>query len=296
MLVSVRQQVPEKLKAELRRVRARLLSLRLPSRGNSQQSEAEVEAGASLSVIIPISGASDVIRRCLVSLERYASRAEIILVDDASCTNIADMLKGFEARNGWKVIRHDCPVGHSRATEVGARLATRPILCLLNSDTVITPSSWEGIVNGFVSDNKIGAAGPSTSWAVTDQMTKAAMHCRHYWNDSEICSYANRLKKSRGKQIVDLPEVSGCAFFIRRDIWQDLGGFDPNLPDYGNESELCLRILERGWRIVWVKGSYIHHFGGKTYGSLDEKELFAKFARARQYIDSKHPHTKAVRS
>ena len=110
---------------------------------------------------------------------------------------------------------------------------------------------------------------------------KRAMHCRHFWNDSQINAYAEQLVRAdKANAIVDLPEVSGCAFFIHRKLWEELGGFDANLPDYGNESELCLRILQCGRRIVWVRGSYIHHLGRQSYGKLNEKELFRKSARA----------------
>jgi GT2 family glycosyltransferase len=293
MLQSVRQQLPKRLKVALRSMRMGVLSVRLPSQKNFQQSEDEAQAGVSISVIVAISGPYDIIRRCLISLEEYASHSEIILVDDGTPQKVAEMLKGFQASNGCKLIRHDYPLGHSRATEVGARIGTRPLLCLLNSDTVVTPWSWKGIVNAFAMDPKIAVAGPSTSWAATDQMMKAAMHCRHYWNNSQINGYAERLvKHAQGQGPIDLSEVGGFAFFIRRDVWEEFGGFDPNLPDYGNESELCVRILQQGWRVVWVRDSYIHHLGGQSYGSLDEKEVFVKFAAARKYIDSKHPGTK----
>src|ERR1700688_384491 len=134
MLQSVCQQLPKRLKLALRSMRMDVLSVRLPRQKNFQQSEDEAQAGVSISVIVTISGPYDNIRRCLVSLEEYASHSEIILVDDGTPQKVAEMLKGFQASNGWKLIRHDYPLGHSRATEVGARIATRPLLCLLNSD------------------------------------------------------------------------------------------------------------------------------------------------------------------
>lgn len=79
-------------------------------------------------------------------------------------------------------------------------------------------------------------------------------------------------------------------FFIRRELWEEMRGFDPNLQDYGNESELCMQILERGWRIVWARASYIHHFGRQTFGRLPEKILQANWQAAREYIARKHAH------
>lgn len=258
------------------------------------QPRSEAEASASISIIVAINDSPEVVHRCLASLEKFASRSEVIVVDDGSVLRqTLDLIEVFRARNGWKYIRHEVPRGHTKCCNEGARQSTRPYLCLLNSDTVITPWSWEGNKNAFESDSTVGVTGPSTSWAATRQMLTRAMHCRHYWSDNEINAFAYKtVADSRLKPCVDLSEASGCAFFIRRRLWEQLGGFDPNLPDYGNESELCMRVLNAGWRIVWVQGSYIHHFGRQSYGR-EEGSLAPRWAAARRYIESKHSATKA---
>ncbi len=88
--------------------------------------------------------------------------------------------------------------------------------------------------------------------------------------------------------VVDLKWVSGFALFIRRNLWDELGGFDPELPDYGNEFELCSRVLEAGRRVVWIRDSYIHHFGGESYGAkFGEEGIRAKVQAADAYIKQK---------
>jgi hypothetical protein len=82
--------------------------------------------------------------------------------------------------------------------------------------------------------------------------------------------------------------VGGFAFFIRRSLWEQLEGFDHNLPDYGNESELCKRVVKEGFRIVWTQNSYIHHLGQQTYGHLGWKMIANRSRIAREYINKKH--------
>lgn len=88
--------------------------------------------------------------------------------------------------------------------------------------------------------------------------------------------------------MTDLMWIAGNAFFIRRSLWEEVGGFDRNLPDYGNEIELCGRVAERGYRSVWVRNCYIHHFGRQSYGeALGNKGIHERIRAAEIYIAKK---------
>jgi GT2 family glycosyltransferase len=219
-----------------------------------------------------------------LSLERYATNAEIILVDDGSrLPQTRDIIDAFGIRNSWKIIRNTEAKGHSRACETGAELASRKYICLLNSDTVVTPLSWSPILDAFTLDLSIGVAGPSTSNAHSRQQIRIAFESRHLWTDNQINSFARRYTRAQpSKSWVDLyPQYAvGFAFFIRRELWEVLGGFDLGFPDYGNEFELCMRVRKLGYRVVWVKNSYIHHFGRQSYSLLGRREVIKKMNHA----------------
>ena len=286
--------LPSPVKDALRDLRMRIIApyvmRRLPRDRQFEQSVEDALASASLSIIVPVHDAPEVTKRCLMSLQKYAPKAEIILVDDASKLGDTNyILEDFSSRNGWKLIRHLEPLGHSAACGAGASLATRPYLCLLNSDTVVTPWCWRPIAQAFEDNPTIGVAGPSTSSAGTAQALPLAFLARHYLDDSQICEFASRLlTECSGSTLIDLPVVSGFGLFIRNSLWKQLGGFDRNLPDYGNEVELCRRILGIGYRAVWVRNSYIHHLGATSYNkSIGEETVRAHVRVAHEYIKQK---------
>jgi GT2 family glycosyltransferase len=230
-----------------------------------EQSPEGGQASASMSIVVPIHDAPTVTRRCLASLEKYAPKSEIVLVDDASTlAETLELIRHYSRRNGWKVIRHEKSLGHSEACRAGTSLATRPYLCLLNSDTVVTPWCWQRIEEVFEHDQKIGVAGPSTSNTGNPQSLALSEFLGPCWNNNQICAFAKRLLTHQ-PVVMDLDWVSGNAFFIRRNLWEQVGGFDRNLPDYGNEIELCGRVAEKGYRLAWVCNCYIHHFGRQSY-------------------------------
>ncbi len=267
MLAPLRKKLPDPVRKRMRQIRAHFLSFGLSKKEFVQPKEEE-KASADMSVIITYSNTpAAVLKRCLRSVELYACDAEVILVDDGcSITESVQLADEFANRNHWKFVRNDTTLGHSRANEIGAKEATRPYLCLLNSDTVVTPWSWRGAQKAFESDSRIGITGPTTSQTPTPQMDRKAELCRHFWTDSQVFAFAEHCSRRKNSSaLVDLPKIGGFAFFIRRSLWEELGGFSLDLPDYGNEFELCHRAAERGWRMVWTPGNYIHHLGQQTY-------------------------------
>jgi GT2 family glycosyltransferase len=275
----------------IRRLRARIITQTLSSSRVFEQSTEDRLAGANMSVVVPIHDAPLVTKRCLASLERYATEAEIILVDDASeLQETTAIIREYSSRNGWKVISNAQASGHSAASKTGAELASRPYLCLLNSDTVVTPWCWRPIQVAFETDSKIGVAGPCTSRSATRQVINVARDCRFEWSDSQICAFAKRWAGTLfQRSIIDLPWIGGFAFFIRRSLWQKLDGFDRNLTDYANEIELCKRVQDCGYRTVWTRRGYIHHFGAQSYGQvISQDELQQRKLTATQYVRRKH--------
>jgi len=285
----LRRALPRILINGIHEFKGRILTREFPRHVEFEQSREDGQASSSMSIVVPIHDAPSVTRRCLASLEKYAPESEIILVDDAS--GLAETLQAilhFSARNGWKVVRNEKSLGHSEACRVGANLATRPYLCLLNSDTVVTPWCWRQVKEVFERDQKIGVAGPSTSNGYHQTLPLAA-DLSSYWNDNQICAFAKHLLNQFQESVVmDMVWVSGFAFFIRRSLWEQVGGFDQHLPDYGNEGELCNRVAEKGYRIVWIRHSYIHHFGQQSYAdSLGAEGIRTRIRDAEIYIRQK---------
>lgn len=286
----IRKYIPEPIKEVCRRMRAKLLSIGLSRLANFEQPHEEILASSDISVIIAIHDSPQVTRRCLDNIERYSGNAQIILVDDGSqLQETIDLIRDYQERNDWRVVKHNKPLGHSRACEHGGMFSKRKYICFLNSDAIITPWSWSGAVEAFAADSKIAVVGPSTSWTATPQKIRRAEYCRHYWDDWQIISFAKKyITKQPPRCWVQLPFVGGFAFFVRRKIWIEYGGFDENLPDYGNEVVFCKRVLRDGYQVVWTKNSYIHHLGQSSYGkrySLDEIKKIGIWVE--NYIDNK---------
>lgn len=286
-----RELLPVWTRLRLRLIRAWFLSRGLNGCGPFELPKLERGATASISIIVPVHDAPAVTKRCLNSLKRFGGAAEVIVVDDGSKLEATQrVLDQFVANREWKMMKNDEALGHSRASEKGVAASTRPYLCLLNSDTVITPRSWAGVIAAFQSNQTIGIAGPATSLTVGPQTVNRACHCRHYWSDEQIWSFAERYaRRHHESPPIEVPFVGGFAFFIRRTLWAELNGFDVNLADYGNEMEFCRRAVKSGVRIVYSNASYIHHLGSESYGrTIGEAIILKRGLEAKAYVDRRH--------
>ena len=177
-----------------------------------EQASEDARASASISIVVPIHDAPLEARQCLAGLEKYAPESEIILVDDASVlTETLEVIRHFSSRNGWKVVRHEKALGHSEACRAGANLATRPYLCLLNSDTIVTPWCWRCVKEVFEYDQQIAVSGPSTSYSRNLQTLAIAADQIRNWNDNQICAFAKLLVGSLPRTC-PFRYTLGCGF------------------------------------------------------------------------------------
>ena len=120
-----RQLIPEWAKPHCRHLRAKVLSLGLRPRGPFSLGDEDRQVSARMSVIVAVHDAPETTSRCLRSLEVFGGDAEVIVVDDGSrLESTKNLLAGACSRNGWRLIRNDKPLGHSRASEAG-RLCVR---------------------------------------------------------------------------------------------------------------------------------------------------------------------------
>jgi hypothetical protein len=65
--------------------------------------------------------------------------------------------------------------------------------------------------------------------------------------------------------------VSAACAAVRREAWEQVGGFDEaNLPNVLNDVDLCLRLGEAGWKIVWTPYAELFHDESTSRGLDDE--------------------------
>lgn len=226
------------------------------------------------------------VRRCLRSVLRCMSLpTEIIIVDDASIDVVAEYLRDLadERPSCIKVLTNQQREGFAFGVNRILEEATGDPIILLNSDTVVTPNWDRGLVDAFAMSDRVALAGPSTSCSHTPQTLAQCRFDRFDVYDSQIVARARRFESKWEGQYIELERLGGFCLAVRRSILERVGFFDERFC-FGpfEENDYADRVVSHGYICLWVKGVYVHHFGGRTLAAEPDFDYKAEFERAKR--------------
>jgi N-acetylglucosaminyl-diphospho-decaprenol L-rhamnosyltransferase len=246
--------------------------------------EADREA---VSVVIVTYRSAAVIGQCLQALERAAPEVptEVIIVDNASGDDTVAVAR--KAAPDARIIEQDHNGGFAEGCAAGATAAIGSWLLFLNPDTVIAadaitallrcaerhPSA--GIVGGrFVHED--GSIDPRSWWGRPSPWSALcfALCLNSIFPRSRIFdTEAPRPWTSGLNEVRAAPVVTGAFMLVRRDLWQELEGFDPVFFMYGEDADFCLRAAKIGYRPIVTAKAVCHHSGGKSSSGAQKMVL-----------------------
>lgn len=203
-------------------------------------------------IILPTCGQTGIIRDCIESLIKHTKYPfRLIAIDDGATPEASELLEGLSrsGRLDMALIKPPENIGWVRAINRGLEGSKgSKYVCFQNDDTVFTEGWLEELVDIFEKDPKIGIANPE--WEMPE--------------GADIDTIAAGLKIYKG-QTIDTDYCRGHCFFIRREVVDILGGFDPvYIPVYYDDRDYSLKAIEAGYRCVRAKGSFVAHIRNVT--------------------------------
>ena len=229
-------------------------------------------SGCDYSLIIPARNEGAALEATIASLRRLIDRdhAEIVVVDDASAESVAARVGEHAA-----IVHHRCAVrqGVAKARNLGALRARGDVLIFLDAHVCFSAQSLAILRNSARSATS-GIRG-CTVRIVYDEPTFAELARRHADFDpvQEPDYYGWRFEFQPQPHVVvnricrnadafAVPFVGACALAIRRELFQDLGGFDGGLTGYGSfeDAELALRCWSLGHDVQVVPQAICCHY------------------------------------
>jgi len=229
-------------------------------------------------IIIPFRSVGH-LERCVASIYKKLGDSfswEIILVNNDKDQNIISFPMDFSK---IKLLDHKKNVGFGTGINLGAKLAEGEFLLILNPDTEIITDNISKVFDEFSKDDKIGIIGGG----ILDRKNQ-----NQEWSaGKELSLYdlaRNNLGVSRSESIwnssrkTECDWVAGTVMFIKKDLFEKLGGFDEKFFMYFEDMDLCRRVRQLGKKIIFFPEFKIFHGSGESY---EDKRLQKK-----HYYDS----------
>lgn len=178
---------------------------------------------------------------------------EVVVVDNGGATEEISLIR---REPGVRVVGDGTNIGFAAGCNLGAEHGTGDYLAFVNPDAVVDPGALAGLV-AVLDDHSVGIATASVRLADAPDLMNSAGNEVHFLGFS-WCGGLGR-PATEFSQRRDVAAASGAAMALRREAWNELGGFAPEYFAYYEDSELSLRCWQRGWRVVFTPDAIVQH-------------------------------------
>lgn len=218
-----------------------------------------------VSIIIPVYNEFIYTYNCLKAISENSGEIpyEIILADDCSTDmtkNIKDIVTGI-------IVSHtDENVRFLKNCNQAARKARGRYIVFLNNDTQVRQDWLQPLVELLEREESIGMTGSKLVFADGTLQEAGGI----LWRDGSGWNYGrgNDPTLPEYNYVKDVDYISGAALMIRRNLWEEIGGFDERYaPAYCEDSDLAFEVRRRGYRVVYQPKSEVVHFEGISNGT-----------------------------
>jgi GT2 family glycosyltransferase len=237
----------------------------------------------AIAVIMVLYNKFELTMLALASLrQNFAGPLQLIVVDNAS----ADDTRRLDTYvQGATIIHSPNNLGFLRACNLALDSVTAPCLLYLNNDVELGYHAIGAAMARLASDPSIGAVGGKIV-RTHGRLQEAGSII---WADGSTIGYLRDASPlaPEANFVRDVDYCSGVFLLCRTDLVKRLGGFDEAFkPAYYEEVDLCVRMIDAGFRTVYDPDVLVHHL---EFGSATNTEAsMALMRRGRRIFKRKH--------
>lgn len=208
------------------------------------------------SIILLSYNSKDDLVECIQSLEKQTYiNYEIIIVDNASTDGTPEFI-----RNNYphiRLIETGSNIGYPAGNNIGFKHTNGEYIVILNPDTVAEPKWLIELIKPFKDNMDIGLTTSRILIYGEKDVINTCGNSIHY-TGLDFCRGLYEPSSSYSKP-EEVGAISGCSFAIRREVFEQLGGFDPDFFLYLDDADLSWRARLMGHTIMFVPESVVYH-------------------------------------
>ncbi len=240
--------------------------------------------GLSVSIVIVSFNTGSALAECLSRVP--GSRFEVIVVDNGSTDGSRELVR---SEFPWvRLIEPETNLGFGAGLNAGIEVAGGDSVLLLNSDAWPIDDAVDQLLSYMERHPRIGVLGPRlrnpdgtlqrsirgfpTPWRIATEY----FFLRKLAPRSNVLNafYAGPRDHSR---TCEAEFLTGAVLLCRREALQEIGGFDEDFFMFSEETDLCYRMREAGWKVEFYAGAEFVHVGGAStkaeWGTMYREQL-----------------------
>jgi GT2 family glycosyltransferase len=220
-----------------------------------------------VAVVIPSWNSAGLLPRCLASLERQEIELETLVVDNGS----SDGSVAYLQREGVPHVSLPRNTGFAAAVNLGVAHVRAPMILVLNADTVLEPGAVRALAAALAADPALGGVQPRILQLEEGAGTDVAA-ARIYSVGQRLSRDGRAFETGAGEaqgpasaQPQEIFGVCGAACLLRRELFDDLGGYDERYFAFYEDVDLNVRARVAGWRFAYVPEAVVWHVGNASW-------------------------------
>ena len=238
----------------------------------------------SVEIIIPTRNGIDFLSRCIDSIVQRTTypNYEILVVDnDSDDPAAAQYLRDLPHR----VMPYPGQFNYSTMMNQAATGSSADVLLFLNNDTVVISSDWMEAMVEHVQRPEVGAVGA--------RLLYPDGRVQHEGIIIGLGGSAGNVDHGGyfdlGGCIRNCSAVTGACMMMRREVFEEADGFEERLGVAFNDVDLCLRLRQNGYEVIYTPHALLYHHEGASRGLLhpssDEMFFRERWGHPGEYRD-----------
>jgi GT2 family glycosyltransferase len=221
-----------------------------------------------VAVVVPSWNSAGLLPGCLGSLKGQGVPLEVMVVDNGSSDGSIDYLE----RERVPHLALPENVGFARAVNLAAARVRAAAILVLNADTVVEPGAVRVLLEALEADPALGGVQPRILQLEGGEGPGDPDRARIYSVGQALTGDGRALELGAGEgqaprflQPREVFGVCGAACLLRRQLFDELGGYDERYFSFYEDVDLNVRARIGGWSFGYVPGAVVWHLGNASW-------------------------------
>jgi GT2 family glycosyltransferase len=223
----------------------------------------------SVALVIPSWNSVELLSLCLDSLNDQDADHEVLVVDNGSTDGSVALLEEKNVPH----ISLPCNIGFAAAVNLGASRVSASTILALNADTVLAPGCIPHLLDALAVDQSLGGVQPRIlQLEEANGVPSDVAAARLYSAGQALTRDGRALEEGMGEiqppadsHSHEIFGVCGAACLLRRELFDDLGGYDERYFAFYEDVDLNVRARIAGWNFSYVPDAVVWHVGNASW-------------------------------